>query len=97
MVLNALTFTPTTESPLRADPHAAASTRKSFLQLQALVAIVLSYQILFQGQHYLIGEVQLLGILGLLLTCLIIMVVPEPYVISSWFPGILALCDTALK
>ena len=25
-----------------------------------------------------------------------IMVVPEPYIISSWFPGILALGDTAI-
>ena len=54
-----------------------ATIRSVFLQLQSLVAIVLSYQLLFSPQNVLPAEAQLPVILGLLMTCALIMIQAE--------------------
>ncbi len=74
----------------------SSTARSSFLQLQALVAIILSYQVLFTQAGAFLGQTQLAAVLGLLLTCGAIMVAPERWVSASWFPGALALGDTAM-
>ena len=70
--------------------------RYNFLLLQALVAVVLSYQVLFAHEGMLTEGGRLPIVLGLLLSCAAIMLVPERWVSSVWFPGILALGDTAI-
>lgn len=80
----------------RAGATGSSQARSSFLQLQALVAVILSYQVLFTQAGVFLGETQLAAVLGLLLTCAAIMVAPERWVSASWFPGVLALGDTAM-
>lgn len=85
-------------TPFATSGEAAASsqTRSSFLQLQALVAVILSYQALFTQTSAILGDAQLAVVLGLLLTCGTVMVIPERWIAASWFPGALALGDTGL-
>ncbi len=71
-------------------------TRSSFLQLQALVTIVLSYQLLFSEHIGVSAPAQIPTILLLLLSCAAIMVLPDRWVTAPWFPGALALADTAI-
>ena len=83
-------------SPPRIDQSTIARTRFNFLQLQALVTVVLSYQVLFGGDESFPPEVHLPTVLGLLLTCAIIMFLPDRWVSATWFPGGLALIDTGI-
>ncbi len=71
-------------------------TRSSFLQLQALVTVVLSYQLLFSQHLAFPSDAQIPTILLLLLSCAAIMVLPDRWVTAPWFPGALALTDTAI-
>lgn len=71
-------------------------TRSSFLQLQALVTVVLSYQLLFSQHLGVPAAAQLPTILLLLLSCAAIMALPDRWVTAPWFPGALALADTAI-
>ncbi len=80
----------------KAELTGSSTARSSFLQLQALVAVILSYQVLFTQTGTFLGQTQLAVVLGLLLTCGAIMVAPERWVSASWFPGALALGDTAM-
>lgn len=80
----------------RADATGSTRARSSFLQLQALVAVILSYQVLFTPSGAFLGETQLAAVLGVLLTCGAIIVAPERWISACWFPGALALGDTAI-
>ncbi len=80
----------------REDSAPLAQTRSSFLQLQSLVAVILSYQVLFSQRSIFTGEAQLAVVLGLLLSCAAIMVLPQTWLGAAWFPGSLALIDTGL-
>lgn len=71
-------------------------TRSSFLQLQALVTVVLSYQLLFSQQLGFPAEAQIPTILLLLTSCAAIMVLPDRWVTAPWFPAALALADTGI-
>ncbi len=82
--------------PFHRDSTSAAQTRAKFLQLQTLVSVILSYQVLFGQQFSVPHDVQLASILGLLLTCAAIIILPPNLIESSWFPGFLALSDTAI-
>lgn len=73
-----------------------AQARSSFLQLQTLVTLVLSYQLLFSEHPLLTGEAQMGALLGLMLICGSLIVLPAGVVGASWFPGLLALGDTAI-
>lgn len=85
-------------APFDVAGHASgtAQPRASFLQLQTLVAVILSYQVLFTPSGAFLGETQLAVVLGLLLTCGAIMVAPERWISACWFAGTLALGDTAI-
>lgn len=73
-----------------------AQTRSSFLQLQTLVTLVLSYQLLFGEHPLLTGEAQMGALLALMLICGSLIVLPAGVVGASWFPSLLALGDTAI-
>src|SRR6058998_132584 len=70
--------------------------RYNFIQLQALVTVVLSYQLLFSRNVSLSQEVQSISILGLLLLCGSMMFLPTRLICSDWFPGALAVLDTGI-
>ncbi len=80
----------------KAELTGSSQARSSFLQLQTLVAVILSYQVLFTHSGAFLGETQLAVVLGLLLTCGAVMISPERWISASWFPGALALGDTAM-
>ena len=80
----------------RFDPDTIAKTRFNFLQLQALVTVVLSYQVLFTKSSSFPVDAQLPTVLGLLLTCAFVMMLPDRVVSATWFPGALALADTGI-
>ncbi len=80
----------------KTDKSVLAKTRFNFIQLQALVAIVLSYQVLFSNDTQISEHAQLTVVLGLMLTCATIMVMPDRWIAATWFPGALALADTAI-
>ena len=82
--------------PFHRDSSSAAQTRAKFLQLQTLVSVILSYQVLFGQQIPVPEDAQLAAILGLLMTCGAIIIIPPNWIESSWFPGFLALSDTAI-
>ena len=68
--------------------------RSSYIQLQALVAVVLSYQLLFSAESFVSEDVKFLAILTLLGSCGFIMVLPARWMSADWFPGLMALGDT---
>src|SRR5437899_6658006 len=70
--------------------------RYTFIQLQALVTVVLSYQLLFSRNVSLSQEVQSISILGLLLLCGSLMFLPTRLICSDWIPGALAILDTGI-
>src|SRR5438093_472786 len=70
--------------------------RYNFVQLQALVTVVLSYQLLFSRNVSLSQEVQTISILGLLLLCGSLMFLPTRLISGEWFPGALAVLDTGI-
>ncbi len=80
----------------KTDKSVLSKTRFNFIQLQALVAIVLSYQVLFSRDTQIADHAQLTVVLGLMLTCAAIMVMPDRWIAATWFPGALALADTGI-
>ena len=88
--------TPTVGSAPTEGMTVVSKARHNFLLLQALVAVVLSYQILFTEQGILPAAAQLPIVLGLLLSCFAIMSAPDRWVRSRWLPGTLALGDTVI-
>ena len=74
----------------------AERLRTDFLQLQALVTVVLSYQVLFATDVGVSQETALAAILGMLSLCGLLMVLPTRVIGTDWFPGILAVIDTVV-
>lgn len=68
--------------------------RANFLQLQALVSVVLSYQLLFSSDALITREMELVSILGMLSLCGLLIVLPSRFIGADWFPGALAIVDT---
>ena len=71
-----------------------AYLRSSYIQLQALVAVVLSYQLLFSSDSFVSQDIKFLAILTLLSSCGLIMVIPAKWMSADWFPGLMAIGDT---
>ena len=95
MSTQTLAVTPFPYTPTE-DPSAITKIRHNFLQLQALVSVVLSYQVLFAQHAVLPVAVQLPAVLGLMMSCVVVMVVPDRWVWSAWFPAALALAAAAI-
>lgn len=74
--------------------HTFEYLRSSYIQLQALVAIVLSYQILFSAEAFISQDLKFLAILALLTSCGLIMIIPGRWISAEWFPGLMAMGDT---
>jgi len=72
------------------------SSRSQLVLLHILVTIVLCYQLLFSRDAFLPPELQQYVVLGLLLLVFGLVVLPKHVVSSMWFPGVLALGDTAI-
>jgi len=70
--------------------------RPGFVLLQTLVAIVLSYQLLFGQETLLTEEVRQLLIVGLLSTVAVLTILPAKVMEAGWFTGSLVITDTAL-
>jgi diguanylate cyclase (GGDEF)-like protein len=70
--------------------------RKDFFQLQALVTVVLSYQVLFAADGGGSQVTALTAILGMLSLCGLLMVLPSRVIGAEWFPGTLAVVDTVV-
>jgi len=70
--------------------------RTSFVQLQALVTLVLSYQLLFSPNALISWEAEITLILGLLLFCGTLIILPARLISAEWFPGVLAVLDTGV-
>ena len=68
--------------------------RSSYIQLQALVALVLSYQLLFSTDSLVPQDLKLVAILTLLSSCGLLMVIPARFLTADWFPGLVAVGDT---
>ena len=73
-----------------------AALRFGYVLLQSLLAIVLSYQLLFSEEKVLPPEAEQLLVVGLLLLIPILMNVPARVLESDWFVILLVLGDTAL-
>jgi len=74
--------------------HSFEYLRSSYIQLQALVAVVLSYQLLFSTESFVSQDVKFLAILTLLSSCGFVMVIPAKWMSADWFPGLMAIGDT---
>jgi len=72
------------------------SLRANFIQLQALVTVVLSYQVLFATDVGVSQEMALAAILGMLSLCGLLVVLPTRVISVDWFPGTLAVVDTVV-
>lgn len=70
--------------------------RINFIQLQALVTVVLSYQLLFGSNVLISTDVQMMLILCLLLICGALIILPARLISADWFPGALAVLDTGI-
>jgi diguanylate cyclase (GGDEF)-like protein len=68
--------------------------RASYIQLQALVAVVLSYQLLFSAESFVSQDLKFFAILTLLGSCGLVMVIPARLLSADWFPGLMAMGDT---
>jgi diguanylate cyclase (GGDEF)-like protein len=77
-----------------ATSSSVGSLRSTFIQLQALIAVVLSTQLLFAADSQLSHEARLTTILGLLGFCGLLMVLPNRWINADWFPGAVAVIDT---
>ena len=73
-----------------------ARLRANFIQLQALVTVVLSYQVLFATDVGVSQEMALAAILGMLSLCGLLVVLPTRVISVDWFPGTLAVVDTVV-
>lgn len=93
-----------TESSPPADPSAfpprppapGPGRRAELLLLQILVAIVLSYHLLFSPQTHGLYDLKEWVVLGLLLLVAAVMVFPGRVWDSNWFVGSLVMVDTAI-
>lgn len=70
--------------------------RANFLQLQALVTVVLSYQVLFATDAGVSQGLSLTAIFGMLSFCGLLMVLPTRFIGADWFPGALGVMDTII-
>ena len=70
--------------------------RANFLQLQALVTVVLSYQLLFGADPGLSQPLTLTAILGMLAFCGFLMVLPIRFIGADWFPVALGVVDVVI-
>ena len=70
--------------------------RADFIQLQALVTVVLSYQVLFATDVGVSQEMALTAIAGMLTLCGLLVVLPARLISADWFPGTLAVVDTVI-
>jgi diguanylate cyclase (GGDEF)-like protein len=77
-------------------PITAAGTRSQMLQLQTLVTVVLCYQILFTPEVTLSLDAQRVTILGLMVLCGSLIILPDGLFLLGWFPAGLALLDTGI-
>ena len=75
---------------------AAHPNRAQFVMLQALVTVVLSYQVLFSGDTLLTLENKEILTLGLLLALGSVMLIPARVMSAKWFVGALVSADTVL-
>jgi diguanylate cyclase (GGDEF)-like protein len=82
-----------THQETKAD-SALTQARSQLLQLQALVTVVLSYQLLFSTDSLIGEEPQRIAILILMMICGSLIVLPDSLLLAEWFPGALALTDT---
>ena len=73
-----------------------AATRFRLVLLQALVTIVLSYQLLFSRDATLPTDARQFLIAGLLLVITVLMLLPARVLGRNWFTGALVVGDTAL-
>jgi len=73
-----------------------AHLRANFIQLQALVTVVLSYQLLFSPNALITRELQMILIFGMLLVCGTLIILPARFISADWFPGALAVLDTGI-
>jgi len=80
----------------KAGTAGADPTRFRFILLQALVTIVLSYQVLFSQDTTLPTDERQILIAWLLLTITVLMVLPRRVLDRHWFTGALVVGDTAL-
>jgi len=90
-----------TAPPMVREVHESAVTadapnRVHFIQQQALITVILSYQLLFSPSHAPISGIKEYVILGLLFLIVGLMVLPPRVVEATWFPVTLALGDTAI-
>jgi diguanylate cyclase (GGDEF)-like protein len=76
--------------------HMTERLRSTYLQLQALITVVLSYQILFVEDAGASEWTTLTAIFGMLLFCGLLMVLPARFIGKNWFPGALGVVDTIL-
>lgn len=76
--------------------HAARYLRANFLRVQTLVAVVLSYHLLFSPEARFMPETRMLMVLGLLTLCASIMLLPAWMILAEWFAGTLAILDTLM-
>lgn len=90
LTLTQLSGTPEQDSP---DPT-VAQARSQLIELQALVTVVLSYQLLFSPEALLSVDALRVAILLLMLTCGSLIVLPDAMIGASWFAASLALIDT---
>src|SRR5207245_4885450 len=74
----------------------SAALRFGFVLLQSLLAIVLSYQLLFSEEKVLRQEVEQLLIVGLLLLIPVLMRLLTTVLESDWIASALGLVDAAL-
>jgi diguanylate cyclase (GGDEF)-like protein len=93
--LAAISAVPPTKEQEKTD-SSTSDTRSQLLQLQALVTVVLSYQLLFSSETLLTGDAQRVTILVLMLLCGGLIVLPDHLVLAHWFPAGLALADTVI-
>lgn len=70
--------------------------RRNFFQLQALITVVLSYQVLFAADGGGLQVTALTAIFGMISLCGLLLVLPSRVIGAEWLPGALALVDTVV-
>lgn len=71
-------------------------TRRRLVLLQSLIAIGLSYSLLFSQESLVTHEIAELFALGLLLSVVGLMALPTRFLAASWFVGTIVTCNTAM-
>lgn len=70
--------------------------RTNFLQLQALVTVVLSYQLLFADETGWSQQWTLTAVFGMLALCGLLIVLPARLIGADWFPVALGVADVVI-